>query len=97
MDSGHCRHRTGKKLNRCRSYDVSSISDCRAACTSYDLCLGYIYETSDSPICRLIPSSNACPSGYDLRRTINTQLATTANDIVQNDAENLDVQCYVKM
>ena len=96
MDQGTCRHSADKNLNRCQSYDVSSINDCRAACTSYEPCLGYIYMTGDSPLCELIPSSNACPSNYELLKNFYTKLAKTANAIIQGGAKD-NSQCYVKM
>ena len=102
-DQAVCDHESGKSLVRCKGNDVSSISDCQAACTSYQPCLGYMYtiETTSNEIsCSLIPLSKTCPSvGYKLQLG-SRQLAKTVNDIVPHDVPGSGTEirhCYVKI
>ena len=104
-DQAVCYHESGKPLVRCKGNDVSSISDCQAACTSYQPCLGYmvyVNTTSEEISCLLIPLSKTCPSvGFELVSGGGArQLAKTANDIIPRDVPGSGTEirhCYVKI
>ena len=53
----------GRRATTCENYSVFSLSDCEAACTTHEPCVGYLYSYG---FCYLIPSTHSCPTGYDL-------------------------------
>ena len=93
--SGVCIHSDGNFLSRCYKGSVS-LSECEAACTSSNSCVGYYHGNSQ---CYLLPSSqffSMCQSGYTF---IDRTMAETSDDLVgysANTGQHLGYSCYAR-
>ena len=90
-DKGTCRV-NGEIVTTCENHPIYSWSDCEAACTTHEPCVGY-YHFGLADFCYLIPSTHSCPTGYSL--VIGSVTAATSNDLEAGDLTGEDV-CYGK-
>ena len=62
--------------------NVSSIDSCKSSCTSYNLCVGFSYETSHTKKqrCHLWVSDKSCPPKFR-PGSVNLESAVTMNDL----------------
>ena len=94
-DKGICTDSNGKDLHYCKyKYDVS----CAAACSGYNWCIGYYYQTTTYLNCWLIPTSlyfRTCPGGYEEWNKNNP--AETADDLEAEPGYHPGFSCYSKI
>ena len=91
--SGYCKHSNGELLSRCYK-SVYSLSECEAACTSSNSCVGYFYGFN---YCYLLPSSQSystCQTGYTYNGGSWFTMAETSDDLVAY--YHSSYQCYAK-
>ena len=82
INDGSCLVNGKTSWTRCEKLAVDDLSDCEAACTAHEPCLGYFFDY----LCYLIPSNHSCPTGYYLsiqtiRGSTKPNTAATSNDI----------------
>ena len=80
----------------CYEYPVSSLSDCEAACSSYEPCVGYYYS-AEIETCHLVPSEASCPTGYITIIESITAASSSDLEVDVSDERNVyDNKCYGK-
>ena len=89
-NNGYCQV-NGKTPADCKNSPISTLTDCEAACTAHEPCVGYEYQESKS-LCYLIPSSRSCPTGY----TLNNRSITAATSNELEAYEYPGMVCYGK-
>ena len=78
-----CTHvKTGRNPSYCVKQNVPSIDSCESSCTSYSLCVGFSYETSQTrkQRCHLWVSDKTCPLKFG-SGSVDLESAVTMNDL----------------
>ena len=96
INDGSCLVNGKSSWTRCEKFAVDDLSDCEAACTAHEPCVGYFF---DGDFCYLIPSNHSCPTGYYLSiKSIgeySTDTAASINDLEASPYGRRGV-CYGK-